>query len=534
MNALFFTQSSSLDMFYNLMLAIKKSISLEKIGFYVADSRFFKEFKQKYPEIESNSYLLLKEWDIIRDSKDIKRDISLLEQYEKEIGQPYLWNALVADRRIYFGKKYAYDQDYQPRFSHERMLSILQVGLKRIEKFFNEIQPNFIVSFQCNTIGDYLSYLFARARNIPILNLRPTRIRNYFYCGETVMEPSDYLKEIYEQFLKYGIDNSLKDEAEKYLQQAQKTHTMYEGVVAPSNKPPGMVNSKKKALRFLKLKSFLKLLIGEYKFRFGEYRYDNHVSGYIGPFIGQRIIRPWRARMMERRFRKLYVRSKDLPLLNYAFFPLHTEPEVTLSVYSKPYRNQIEAARLFSHNLPIGMKLVVKEHPWAIGRRPLSYYLKLMEIPNVMLAHPSLNSRELASHARLITVIAGAVGLEGSILKKPAIVLGRTAYNFLPNSMIRYAENPERLGYEIQDLLENYEYNEAALLSYISAVMNNSVSIDFYSRLLRRPGVYRENQQQADIDEDKERQNQIERLAKYLINRYNVFVLASSNLSNIE
>jgi len=515
------------------MLAMKKSISLEKIGFYVADSRFFKEFKQKYPEIESNSYLLLKEWDIIRDSKDIKRDISLLEQYEKEIGQPYLWNALVADRRIYFGKKYAYDQDYQPRFSHERMLSILQVGLKRIEIFFNEIQPNFIVSFQCNTIGDYLSYLFARARNIPILNLRPTRIRNYFYCGETVMEPSDYLKEIYEQFLKYGIDNSLRDEAEKYLQQVQKTHAMYEGVVASSNKPPGMVNSKKKALKFLKLKSFLKLLIGEYKFRFGEYRYDNHVSGYIGPFIGQRIIRPWRARMMERRFRNLYVRSKDLSLLNYAFFPLHTEPEVTLSVYSKPYRNQIEAARLFSHNLPIGMKLVVKEHPWAIGRRPLSYYLKLMEIPNVMLAHPGLNSRELASRAQLITVIAGSVGLEGSMLKKPAIVLGRTPYNFLPNSMIRYAENPERLGYEIQDLLENYEYNEAALLSYISAVMKNSVSIDFYSRLLRRPGVYRENQQQADIDEDKERQNQIERLAKYLINRYNVFVSASSNLSNI-
>ena len=104
MNALFFTQSSSLDMFYNLMLAMKKSISLEKIGFYMADSRFFKEFKRKYPEIESNSYFLLKEWDIIRESKDVKPDIALLAEYEKKIGRPFLWNALVADRRIYFGK----------------------------------------------------------------------------------------------------------------------------------------------------------------------------------------------------------------------------------------------------------------------------------------------------------------------------------------------------------------------------------------------------------------------------------------------
>lgn len=97
MNSFFFTQSSSLDMFYNLMLAMRKFISLEKIG------------------------------------------------------RPFLWNTLVADRRVYFRKKYAYDQDYRPRFSHERMLTILQVVLKQIENFFNEIQPNFIVSFQCVT-----------------------------------------------------------------------------------------------------------------------------------------------------------------------------------------------------------------------------------------------------------------------------------------------------------------------------------------------------------------------------------------------
>ena len=83
MNSLFFTQGSSLDMFYNLMLAMRKFISLEKIGFYVADSRFFKKFKQKYSEIELNSFFLLKEWDIIRASKNVKPGISSLARYEK-------------------------------------------------------------------------------------------------------------------------------------------------------------------------------------------------------------------------------------------------------------------------------------------------------------------------------------------------------------------------------------------------------------------------------------------------------------------
>lgn len=43
----------------------------------------------------------MKEWEIIRESKGIKPNISFLEGYEKEIDQPYLWDALVADHRIY-------------------------------------------------------------------------------------------------------------------------------------------------------------------------------------------------------------------------------------------------------------------------------------------------------------------------------------------------------------------------------------------------------------------------------------------------
>ncbi len=501
------------------MQAMKDFMPLNKIGFYAADSIFFKQFKQNYPEIESGLFYFLKEWEIIRESRDEKLNISLLEHYEKEIGQPYLWNALVADRRIYFGKNYAY-QDYKPRFSHEQMMAILQVGLKRMEAFFNEVQPNFIVSFQCVTLGEYLSYLFARVRNIPILNLRPMRIRNYFYAGESIMEPSELLKKNYHQFLKNGIEPSVKDKAIKYLQEMRSAHAMYEGVVAPSNKPPVTPKLGKELFNLLNIKRLIRFLMKEYKYRFGEYRNDNHISGFIGPLVHRRIISPWRARLMDKRFKKLYVRFKDLPLLNYAFFPLHTEPEVTLLVYSKPYLNQIEAIRLFSHNLPVGMKLILKEHPWSIGKRHLSYYRKLLEIPNVLLAHPSLKSRELISNARLITVIAGSICFEASILKKPAIILGQTPYNFLPSNMIRYAGNPDRLGYEIRDLLENYEYNETALLSYIAAVIKESVPVDFYSKLIGRKGLYSPDGIKNDGKaQQQERMEQINLLARYLIHR---------------
>ena len=49
--------------------------------------------------------------------------------------------------------------------------------------------------------------------------------------------------------------------------------------------------------------------------------------------------------------------------------PKQKEPEVTLLVWGRPYINQIEVARKFARCLPVGMKLVVKEHPAAVGYR---------------------------------------------------------------------------------------------------------------------------------------------------------------------
>ncbi len=517
MNILFMTQSSSLDMFYQLMLSMKKSISVDKVGFYVTDSSFYSRFKNNYPQV--NSYYLLKEWEIIRDSVNLKPDISFLSRYEKKIGRPYLWNALVADRRIFFGRKYAYSQDYAPRFNHERMLAILQVALQRVEKLFDELRPDLVVSFQCVTIGEYLSYLFAIARNIKVLNLRPVRIHNYFYAGESVMEPSDNLREEFENFCRHGVEEPLRNKAVNYMNEIRNKNAMYEGVVPPSNTTPATVRSTKKRLDMSRLNGLKNLVIGELRYRFGEFRFDNHVSGFIEPFVYNRVVRVWRAKSMERKFKDIYVSPKELPRLNYAFFPLHVEPEITLMVYSKPYLNQIEAVRLFSHNLPVGMKLIVKEHPVAIGKRPIGYYKKLLEIPNVMLAHPATNSRDLVTNAKLITLIAGSVGFEGLILKKPVVVLGNTPYNFLPTSMMRHVRNTDTLGDEVRDLMENYKNDEDALISYIAAVIDNSVSVDFYSRLLGRKEAYIPDKCETE-EEDVVRKEHIDRLADYLIKRF--------------
>ena len=197
---------------------MEKTITFNKIGFYATDSRFFDYFRRKCPDIESKSVLMLKEWDIVRESRRINPDISLLKQYENEIGDPFLWNALVADRRIYSEKRHAFAQNYKLKFNHEEMLVILQCGLQRMERFFDSVQPNLAISFQCVTLCEYLSFLFAKARGIPLLSLRPTRINNYIYAGENVFEPSKTFYNAYQYFIENGIERSLKNKVSKYLE----------------------------------------------------------------------------------------------------------------------------------------------------------------------------------------------------------------------------------------------------------------------------------------------------------------------------
>ena len=127
-NYLFLTQSVSLSLFYDIANLLINDGLLEKAGFYLSDSRYFEIFKKENPQIISESSDWLKEWEIIEKSFLIKPDLERLKIAESRLGDPVLWNAVVADRRIYLGKKRSLQQDYASHYSHQEMLSILQVN----------------------------------------------------------------------------------------------------------------------------------------------------------------------------------------------------------------------------------------------------------------------------------------------------------------------------------------------------------------------------------------------------------------------
>lgn len=511
MNAIFFTEGATLRMFFKLIREIEACMDLDKVGIHVCNTRFFLGFQKEHPEIVSGRYHLLKEWEVVRKSKGHKADISKLREYEKELGNPVLWDALVCDRRIYLGKRATLSQDYRSRYSHEKMLSMLQLGLERIEVFFDEVQPDFVVSFISVTLAGHLGYLVARKRGIPVMNFRPTRIKNYIHAGDGITWPSSIVENTYERYLESGPAQDVQQEVTELLYQFSSTNEKYEGV------PPSIPIKNKSNRRFWEkvafyLKYILHLPREEWRYFFGYYRGDNWIPGIIWPKWFHKAYSPIRQKVMHYYLDKHFVKEHDLSNMDYAFFGLHVEPEVTLLVYSKPLMNQIEAIRNISRNLPVGMKLVVKEHPLAKGKRPLSYYKKILDIPNVYILDPKVDSKIAIKKSKLITVIAGTIGFEGAMLKKPVISLGACPFNCLPKSMLRNVKCLYDLGGEIRDLLDNYTYDEKAMRCYISSIMKTSVPVDFYSRLLGR--------HEFSIDDTVESQNETNRqfrmLAQYL------------------
>ncbi len=480
MNALFMTQGLSIRFFYDLMVALRPGLKLGKVGFYVSDSYSYDEFLKEHPTFEKEC-VVVKEWELVRKAKQASLDFEALDQWEKKLGVPSLWPALVADRRLTSGKLSTLHQDYSPRFDHDTLLKILKETLTGVDSLFEAVQPQAVFSFICVSTGEYVSSLIAKSRGVRIFNLRPTRIANNMHWAGGIFEPSEEIARVY---AKGNIGESWEKAAQAYIDQAQSKHALYEGVIKPSRKPHRV----RQPLSTLGGR-LTRALVRQVRYALFNGQ-DHHNPGFFTTAFYKKIVNPITARKVDRALTDAYVTADKLAGLKYAFFPLHTEPEVSLLVYSPANVNQVEAVRRVAGNLPIGMKMLVKEHPASIGKRPVSFYKKLLAIPNVLLVDPALDARTLISHSSLVVVIVGSVGLEALLLKKPVFALGKSPFDFLPETMIRRQRDPLEMGKEIQWLLDNYSYQPDAMLRFVASILKTSVPIDFYSILLKKKGVF--------------------------------------------
>ena len=169
---------------------------------------------------------------------------------------------------------------------------------------------------------------------------------------------------------------------------------------------------------------------------------------------------------------------------NFVFFPLHAEIERTLLITAPFYMNQIEAIKVIAKSIPINYKLVVKEHPFQVARawRSVSDYKEIMNIPNVILVHPTFSNEELYKNCSLLVTIAGTSGFEATFYGKPAITFVDLNYSILPS--VSTVKNLHELPDLINESLTKKV--EASSLDHFITLLEKNISKFNYADFLQK------------------------------------------------
>tara|TARA_B100001059_G_C17796625_1_gene563441 strand:- start:307 stop:1803 length:1497 start_codon:yes stop_codon:yes gene_type:complete len=165
----------------------------------------------------------------------------------------------------------------------------------------------------------------------------------------------------------------------------------------------------------------------------------------------------------------------------FAYYPLHVDPEASTMVLAPRYTDQLSLIRTISQSVPIGMKLVVKEHRPMIGRRPASFYSRIARIPGVILVSPDLDSHEMIQTSSIITTITGTTGLESVIIGKPTLVIGDPYYRHIDHGII-HLEDHSSMSEAIAAALVSKPAEDEDLIQFLGAV--NQLSFTLPSRYI--------------------------------------------------
>lgn len=450
-----------------MALAFKNKWGATQFCGYV-DTRPSFDYLKSQKEVEYTKLLLDPE--IHARYKDEALDLTYLKKIEDEYGLPNLWPYLEIDRLIRRGllvKEYPHDQ---APYTHEEMMRILQVKIKAIIKFLDEEKPDALVVSVITDLASLFLYRIAQKRNIKVCFIQTSRVDSQYSISENI-EGASYIEETFKK-IQQGVGSypELQKKAGEFIR------TFYENPYPyrPIDTPKGRSVGNKRQFSFLLPNNILRSLWWNSKIFF-DFFFNKHKDDFD-------VIKPWN-QILDKIKRKIRILSAYGGLYekvdardNYAYFPLHVEPEMSSDLYAPFYKDQIWLIKQTARSLPINYKLYVREHPAMFGYRARRFYKELKKIPNVKLINPLEPNLNLIKNAKLAITISGSSGWEALLLKKPVICFGNSLYTALP--MVKKCRAIEDLPHLIKEQVEKFNYDEKALVDFVTAIYKESVNVD--------------------------------------------------------
>ena len=381
-------------------------------------------------------------------SPNKKPDIEYLKYIEKNY-KIDIWKIAYNDR-IFF----KYNDFY--KFTSDEVLSIIEQSCKLFENVLDEINPDFLLMPVTNSGRMHIFYEMCKAKGIKVLMM----IGSTFGQRCMVSEGAEILD--YADELPSSNTSRTLEELQNYL----KGHDSFKQINQYSK------NFQKSNLQLFKA-AFNFLLFSKNTNLKTHYTYFGRTKlRVLFNYIGAIIKKNYRINFINKNL------SRKLDDEPFIFFPMITEPERSLLIASPFYTNQFELLVHVVKSLPIGYKLYVKDHPAMSTRdwRPVSFYKRIMELPNVKLLHPLTAPYDILKKCSLVITPGGTTGLEAAFYEKPSITFVDTLYSKLKS--VYFLKNIGDLPGAIRSQLTK-KIDLDDLNSYVNLIDKNSFEFNW-------------------------------------------------------
>lgn len=380
-----------------------------------------------------------------------KLDFEYLKLFEKKY-DINLWQIAYTERNFID----QYNKYHQ--FTYNEILLIMQQACRFFEQILGEIKPDFFVTKITIGHNDHLFYSMCKSKGIKIITLQKSRFGYRSIISGSDSKPITKI---------YNHSNSDKtfDQLQDYLRKFN------------SFKQISQVRPSIQVDKWKKLRIALEFFLGKNK------SYLNHYYNYgktpLRVIINDSAtIISFKRKSRESFFDKNLIRHIDSKI-PFIYYPLHFEPERALLIENTYHSNQIELITNIAKSLPINYKLFVKDHPASKKRgwHNLSYYKKIMALPNVELLHPSITPDEIYQKCSLVVSLAGTSAMEAAFYGKPSITISPLFTNMLPS--IFHLSKIEDLPNVIKEALMKV-VNPIDVNNFITYSIENSFEFDFF------------------------------------------------------
>jgi len=385
-------------------------------------------------------------------NSDLESCVASLQAWEFAGDVPRVNTMIHADRII-------------SRYPFQSALRMLAAVRQFWNDLLDEIQLDAIVGeIACAT--EWVAWSLAHRMEIHYLVPYPTPVANkcfFLASPDGVWEP---MERVFEHAGDGGLSSRQTQIADEFVRQFR----------AKKTKPPFLSGAQRSPL-IPNLRELIRR-VTRIAFRFQTFAEDGPYE--IGSYHGTP---PWipvwedTMRIARHAISEAAIFERKIAEGPKVYFPLHVQPEFTTDVRAPFFTNQIALIENISKSMPIGYRLIVKEHPGMKGERNGGYYREIKKLRNVQLLSPSVDSHQVIQQSDVVLTITGSSAWEAILYGKPVIAFGPLCYGF--GDLIYRCNNVTDLPVILRRAIHGSKPHHSQILRLVSSLLASAYELEW-------------------------------------------------------